>query len=138
MTNHYLFSKLKITNKRKKELNMNNREIADKLEEFTEDHELNHNNSFVDVESDDRIIMNIEAPNHTTLQIDFFDTLLEELRENFTETLHREVRRCIEDFDVNERFDDLYSPNFEFEPLEFMEMLKEDKEYFNEVLNELK
>lgn len=117
---------------------MNNREIADKLEEFTEDHELNHNNSFVDVESDDRIIMNIEAPNHTTLQIDFFDTLLEELKENFTETLHREVRRCIEDFDVNERFDDLYSPNFEFEPLEFMEMLKEDKEYFNEVLKELK
>lgn len=80
----------------------------------------------------------IETPNHTVLEIniefdpcDDFDYYTdEEIRDLFLEA----IVKSIQAFDPEERFE----KNSKFKPFQYMEMLKEDKQFFTNIEERIK
>lgn len=102
--------------------------------EYVTDH-LNFGNGEVYID-DSMINATIEAPNHTTLNIQFIDNEIEKLKSKFMSTYIKHAIKTIEAFDPEETFNELWSPEFanhnNFSPFQFMEILKKDEQFFKE------
>lgn len=79
----------------------------------------------------------IESPNHVMLEInikfdpcDNFDYYTDEkIRDMFLDAIVKSTQA----FDPEERFEKICHPNFRIRTFQYMEMLKEDKQFFTEV-----
>lgn len=96
------------------------------------------NGGFDCFDEDGRFIGYIEAPNNTVLTVDIdFDLdekmTDEEIKERFTDY----IKDVIYDFDPEETFEEIWHPNFEIGAFRFVEMLKEDEEFFCNVEDNL-
>jgi len=102
--------------------------------EYVTDH-LNFGNGEVYID-DSMINATIEAPNHTTLNIQFIDNEIKKLKSEFKTTYLIKTIKTIEAFDPEETFNELWSPEFanhnNFSPFQFMEILKKDEQFFKE------
>lgn len=87
----------------------------------------------------------MEAPNHTTLCITVYD---EEIKtyNNYTvldlnNVVINKLCRAIMNFDPDEEFNELWCPQFakhnNFTPSQFMQILLNDKDYFDRVILDL-
>lgn len=105
------------------------------IDEFDLDH---GNAGFDDLDEEGRFIGYIEAPNNTTLTVDVNFDLDEELTdEKIKEKFIEGVKDAIYYFDPEETFEELWHPDFAFGAFQFVEMLKEDEKYFQDVKDEL-
>ena len=100
---------------------------------------LNYGNGGFDcLEDNERFIGYIEAPNNTTLMIDIDFDLDEEMTdEEIKDEFIDAIKDAIYYFDPENTFEEVWSPNFEIKAFRFVEMLKEDEEFFDEVADEL-
>lgn len=107
--------------------------------EYVTDH-LNFGNGEVYID-DSMINVTIEAPNHTTLNIQFIDDEIEKLKSEFKTTYLVKAIKTIEAFDPEETFNELWSSDFgkhnNFTPFQFVEILKEDEQFFKEEKDQL-
>jgi len=107
--------------------------------EYVTDH-LNFGNGEVYID-DSMINATIEAPNHTTLNIQFIDNEIKKLKSEFKTTYLIKTIKTIEAFDPEETFNELWSPEFanhnNFSPFQFMEILKKDEQFFKEEKDQL-
>lgn len=107
--------------------------------EYVTDH-LNFGNG--EVYADDSMVnVTIEAPNHTTLNIQFIDNEIEKLKSEFKTTYLVKAIKTIEAFDPEKTFNELWSSDFgkhnNFTPFQFVEILKEDEQFFKEEKDQL-
>lgn len=107
------------------------KDLKEELEYVTS--HLNFGNG--EVYTDDSMInVTIEAPNHTTLNIQFIDDEIEKLKSEFKTTYLIKAIKTIDGFDPEETFNELWSPEFanhnNFSPFQFVEILKEDEQFF--------
>ena len=109
------------------------KDLKEELEYITA--HLNFGNG--EINTDDSMInVTIEAPNHTTLNIQFIDDEIKNLESEFMSTYIKHAIKRIDDFDPEETFNELWSPEFakhnNFSPFQFMDILKEDDQFFKE------
>ena len=102
--------------------------------EYVTDH-LNFGNG--EINTDDSMInVTIEAPNHTTLNIQFIGADIKILESEFMSTYLKHAIETIDDFDPEKTFNEAWSPQFakhnNFSPFQIMEILKEDEQFFKE------
>lgn len=114
------------------------KDLKEELEYVT--NHLNFGNG--EVYTDNSMInVTIEAPNHTTLNIQFIDNEIEKLKSEFKTTYLIKAIKTIEAFDPEETFNELWSPDFgkhnNFTPFQFVEILKEDEQFFKEEKKQL-
>lgn len=119
------------------------------LEDFTEANDLNHGNGEY-YETEDGVIWTVEAPNNTTVMVDFRGDDTKKIEKLLLEEKYMEAINLIKDglyttlicFDKNEEFNNLWSVEFgednNFTAYDFMKMLKEDEDYFKNVTKKLR
>jgi len=73
----------------------------------------------------------IQAPNNATWQIQF------EKKDNIEDIIYK-AKEQLEQFDADEQFADWWHKDFEYPPLQFITMLKEDEASFKELARELR
>lgn len=114
------------------------KDLKEELEYVTSHLDFGNNEVYID---DSIINVTIEAPNHTTLNIQFIDNEIEKLKSEFMSTYIKHTIKTIEAFDPEETFNELWSPEFanhnNFTPFQFVEILKEDEQFFKEEKDEL-
>ena len=102
--------------------------------EYVTEH-LDFGNGDVDIE-DSMIDIIIEAPNHTTLHVQFMDEDIEKLKSEFMETYIIKTIEAIDWFDPEDTFNELWSTEFGehngFTAFQFVDILKEDERFFKE------
>lgn len=118
-------------------------QVVSTLEDFLEDYSLAHGNSEVVSEEDTGLLyMVIEAPGHTTLSVMFSKEDIEDMDEMADTILTKRVSEVINSFDVDETFNELWSPSFSehngFTPRSFINRLEEDEDHFLTTLRKLK
>lgn len=117
-----------------------NIDLIETIELVNEELSFNGNNSEV-VHQDQEIISTIEAENHTTIEVVFNILDLKMHTLNLKGYILGVYEKAIENFDVDEEFEMLWSTEFGrhngFSPREFIRILEEDEAYFKEQLNEL-
>jgi hypothetical protein len=117
-----------------------NIDLIETIELVNEELSFNGNNSEV-VHQDHEIISTIEAENHTTIEVVFNILDLKMHTLNLKGYILGVYKKVIENFDVDEEFEMLWSTEFGkhngFSPREFIRILEEDEAYFKEQLNEL-
>lgn len=115
-------------------------DLIETIEQVNEELSFNGNNSEV-VHQDHEIISTIEAENHTTIEVVFNILDLKMHTLNLKGYILGIYEKAIENFDVDEEFEMLWSTEFGnhngFSPREFIRILEEDEAYFKEQLNEL-
>lgn len=115
-------------------------DLIETIELVNEELSFNGNNSEV-VHQEDEIISTIEAENHTTIEVVFNILDLKMHTLNLKGYILAIYEKAIENFDVDEEFEMLWSTEFGkhngFSPREFIRILEEDEAYFKEQLNEL-
>ncbi len=123
--------------------------IEEIFQDIVDEYSLNYGNGEITFENDGEPWINavIEAPNNTTIQViiegsDYqalFNDENGELEDSSTVRgiLASEIHKAIEEWDAEETFKELWSVNFEYGPFEFVDMLREDEEFFNNVDDEL-
>ncbi|MCM5673021.1 hypothetical protein [Staphylococcus hominis] len=115
-------------------------DLIETIELVNEELSFNGNNSEV-VHQDHEIISTIEAENHTTIEVVFNILDLKMHTLNLKGYILGVYEKAIENFDVDEEFEMLWSTEFGkhngFSPREFIRILEEDEAYFKEQLNEL-
>lgn len=115
-------------------------DLIETIEQVNEELSFNGNNSEV-VYQDQEIISTIEAENHTTIEVVFNILDLKMHTLNLKGYILGIYEKAIENFDVDEEFEMLWSTEFGnhngFSPREFIRILEEDEAYFKEQLNEL-
>ena len=106
---------------------------------LAEELDLNYGNGGFDcLEDNERFIGYIEAPNNTTLTIDIDFDLDEEMTdEEIEEEFLNNIKEAIDDFDPESTFEEIWHPNFEIKAFRFVEMLKEDEEFFEDKVLEI-
>ena len=116
---------------------------------FTEANDLNHGNGEY-YETEDGVIWTVEAPNNTTVMADFRGSDTKKIEKLLLEEKYIEAINLTKDrlystlicFDKNEEFNDLWSVEWgehnNFTAYGFMEMLKEDEDYFRDVAKKLR
>ena len=78
-----------------------------------------------------RFIGYIEAPNNTTLTIDInFDVSKEMTDREIKDKFLSSIKEAIKDFDPEKVFEEVWHRGFEFSAFEFVDMLREDEEFF--------
>lgn len=126
--------------KSKERLHMSNETIEIKMDEFLNEFDLTHGNAEVIVGAKD-ITMSIEAPQHTVISLYFNQKDIERLEEDFDNTVKQKVAEAVGNFDVDEEFDELWSPAFRdhnnFRASQFIRLLESDKRFFNDVVQSL-
>lgn len=114
------------------------KDLKEELEYVTSHLDFGNNEVYID---DSMINVTIEAPNHTTLNIQFIDNEIEKLKSEFMSTYIKHAIKTIEAFDPEETFNELWSPEFanhnNFTPFQFVEILKEDEQFFKEEKDQL-
>lgn len=96
------------------------------------------NGGFDYLENYKRFIGYIEAPNNVTLMIDIEFGLNEEMTdEEIKDTFLEGMKESIDNFDPEETFEEIWHRDFEYSAFEFVDMLKEDEEFFKEKYSEL-
>lgn len=102
--------------------------------EYSIDH-LSFGNSEV-VVNDDQVDVTIEAPNHTTLVVQFLGNEVQKLKEKFMTTYATRAIQVIDSFDPDDTFNELWSKKFaehnHFTPSGFIRILEEDQQFFKE------
>lgn len=133
----------------KKLNNMQARKVEDIFQDIVDDYSLDYGNGEITFENDDDVCINavIEAPNNSTIQViiegsDYqalFNDKNGELEDSSTirGILASEIHKAIEEWDAEETFKELWSASFEYGPFEFVNMLREDEEFFNNVDDKL-
>lgn len=115
-------------------------DLIETIELVNEELSFNGNNSEV-VQEGREIISTIEAENHTTIEVVFNILDLKMHTLNLKGYILGVYEKAIENFDVDEEFEMLWSTEFGkhngFSPREFIRILEEDEAYFKEQLNEL-
>lgn len=115
-------------------------DLIETIEQVNEELSFNGNNSEV-VHQDHEINSTIEAENHTTIEVVFNILDLKMHTLNLKGYILGIYEKAIENFDVDEEFEMLWSTEFGkhngFSPREFIRILEEDEAYFKEQLNEL-
>lgn len=131
------------------------REIYD---EFVENYKLDYNNARIEY-GNTYVTCIVEAPNHLTLSLpinineivsdtlnDFeeileIDELLAVLKEDLLDELEGAVVKAVYELDIDDFFNEVWSYEFashnHFKPSQFMEMLEEDNDYFEEVYRQI-
>ena len=106
---------------------------------LVEELDLNYGNAGFDcLEDNERFIGYIEAPNNTTLTIDVDFDLDEEMTdEEIKNKFIDSIKEAINYFDPESTFEEVWHRGFEFSAFEFVDMLREDEEFFNEIADEL-
>ena len=107
-------------------------ETMEFLETLTEKYSLDYGNGDTFEQGDD-FIWNVEAPNNTTIEV-----WLNNYKEMTRNDIIDELVDTLYDFDPEEVFKDLWYRDFEYSPFTFMDMLKEDEQYFDETIKEIK
>ncbi|CAI3388102.1 hypothetical protein CIRMBP1247_01403 [Enterococcus cecorum] len=127
-------------------------------EEFVETHELDYNNACLEY-GNRYVTCIVEAPNHLTLSLqinvnevvsetlnDFeeileTDELMAVIKEDLLDELEGVYIKAVYELDIDEFFNEVWSYAFaehnHFKPGQFMEMLEEDNEYFEEVYRQI-
>ena len=127
-------------------------------DEFIETYELDYNNACIEY-GDTSVICIVEAPNHLTLSLqlkideivsetlnDFeeileADELIAVIKEDLLDELEGAYIKAVYELDIDEFFNEVWSYAFaehnHFKPGQFMEMLEEDNEYFEEVYRQI-
>ena len=96
------------------------------------------NGGFDCLEDNERFIGYIEAPNNTTLTVDIDFDLDEEItEEEIKDEFIDSIKEAMNDFDPESTFEELWHRGFEFSAFEFVDMLREDEEFFEEKATEL-
>lgn len=114
-------------------------EIIDILEWFNIENDVFFNNSFVEYEAEtERILSTIEGYNHTTVTVEFDKSDIEAMKQgNIKSVIVRNYLKRIDDFDVDDEFNMLWSHDFavhnQFKPSQFIRILEEDKAQFEEI-----
>ena len=133
----------------KKLNNMQASKVEDIFQDLVDDYSLDYGNGEITFENDWDVWINvvIEAPNNSTIQVvingsDYqalFNDENGELEDNSTirGILASEIHKAIEEWDAEETFKELWSRDFQYSPFEFVDMLREDEEFFNDVDDEL-
>lgn len=102
--------------------------------EYIIDH-LSFGNSEV-VVNDDQVDVTIEAPNHTTLVVQFLGNEVQKLKEKFMTTYATRAIQVIDSFDPDDTFNEVWSKKFaehnHFTPSGFIRILEEDQQFFKE------
>ena len=108
-------------------------------EDLMEDYVLDFGNAETFIQ-DGCLYVSIEALNNTTISLwvgQVEDETPAQCRKEITQAMIDAIR----DFDPEEEFDELWSPDFSrhngISPFRFVDMLKEDSEYFNAMANEM-
>ncbi|MCH4519537.1 hypothetical protein [Staphylococcus haemolyticus] len=116
-------------------------DLIETIEQINEELSFNNNNSDV-VHQDHEIISTIEAENHTTIEVIINIFILKLHTLNLKDYILEVYEKAIEEFDVDNEFDSLWSSEFGrhngFSPREFIAILEEDEAYFKNQLNELR
>lgn len=117
-------------------------EVAEEIaNEFLNDYELDHGNAEV-IEQDGDLYVSIEARRNTTLGFWMNKNEVEacESREEFVEYLKYMSKVVVNEFEVDEKFDEIWNVGFGknngFTAREFISLLDDDKEYFERVVGE--
>lgn len=127
-------------------------------EEFVETYELDYNNACLEY-GDRYVTCIVEAPNHLTLSLqinvnevvsetlnDFeeiieTDELMAVIKEDLLDELEGAFIKAVYELDSDDFFNEVWSYEFaehnHFKPGQFMEMLEEDNEYFEEVYRQI-
>jgi hypothetical protein len=107
---------------------------------LVEELDLNYGNGGFDcLENYKRFIGYIEAPNNTTLMIDIEFGLNEEMTDEEIRNVFLEgMKESIDNFDPEETFEEIWHRDFEYSAFEFVDMLREDEEFFKEKYSEHK
>lgn len=141
--------KKEVTKMTKKLNNMQARKVEDIFQDLVDDYSLDYGNGEITFENDWDVWINavIEAPNNSTIQVvidgsDYqalFNDGNGELEDSSTirGILASEIHKAIEEWDAEETFKELWSRDFQYSPFEFVDMLREDEEFFNNVDDEL-
>ena len=134
--------------------------ICQYLNDFAEDHlndfDLSHGNAEIAFRTDDNGDQYIhqllerdikatgmyvipEGPNNSTtmaeIEFDKFDEINDSITEYLNNTiskLYSEIKQSLIDFDSDEKFDELWSPNDRISAREMLRILDEDEEHFKE------
>lgn len=123
-------------------------------DDFVTTYELDYNNACLEY-GDTSVICIVEAPNHLTLSLqinvnevvsetlnDFeeiieTDELMAVIKEDLLDELEGAFIKAVYELDIDDFFNEVWSYEFaehnHFKPGQFMEMLEEDNEYFEEV-----
>lgn len=124
---------------------MQARKVEDVFQDLVYDYQLNYGNGEITFENDGEpwIDATIEAPNNSIIAVCIdgsdYQALFNEKNGELEDTvtirgiLASEIHKAIEKWDAEETFKELWSPNFEYGPFEFVDMLKEDADYFDDV-----
>lgn len=86
----------------------------------------------------------LEAPNNSTISAEIeFDAFNEESKsivaylDKTSDELYYEIKDTLYHFDADERFDELWTPNDRISAREFLRILDEDQEFFENVANRM-
>ena len=119
---------------------MMEKRLEEMFNELVEELDLQYGNAGFDAyfEEDKRAMGVIEAPNHTTLTVDtLFDPEEEITDEEIRNIFLEGFKETINNFDPENIFEDIWHRDFEFSAFEFVDMLREDEEFFENKLIEL-
>ena len=107
--------------------------------DLVEELDLDYGNAGSDYfDEDGRFVGYVEAPNNTTVTIDVDFDLDEEMTdEEIKNKFIDYIKEAINDFDPENTFEEIWHRGFEFSAFEFVDMLREDKEFFEEKATEL-
>lgn len=117
---------------------MNLEEAKVLAEEFLDTYNLNHGNAEI-IEQDGDLYASIEARRNTTLGFWMNKNEIDECegRDEFIEYLKYRCKIVVNEFDVDEKFNELWDVEFGkhngFTAREFMELLDRDFEFFEDV-----
>jgi len=118
---------------------MMEKRLEEMFNELVEELDFQYGNAgFDDFDEDGRFRGYIETPNNTTLTIDInFDTEEELEDEEIKEIFLDKIREAINNFNPELTFEEIWHRNFEYGAFEFVDMLREDEEFFEDKLIEL-
>ena len=132
--------------------------FQDIYDEFIETYELDYNNACIEY-GDKNVTCIVEAPNHLTLSLqlkideivsetlnDFeeileADELIAVIKEDLLDELEGAFIKAVYELNIDDFFNEVWSYEFashnHFKPSQFMEMLEEDNDYFEEVYRQI-
>ena len=100
-----------------------------------EEYELNYNNAEI-IADNEGCQMIVEAPNHATVTIDIYLNDIDKGNKEVKIAMLNKIADKIKCFDADDEFDEIWSYEFgkhnNFRPSQFLRMLLEDEDYFDQ------
>lgn len=120
--------------------------IEEAIKDVIDEYELDYGNAEVYADDDKKgVSYVVEAPNNSTVgdyltveemeeELEYYDTD-DDVRDTIREIVKNRIKTSVSYFDADDEFDELYTTGMRIRPSEFIRMLQDDQDFFENLFD---